>query len=90
MGLAAAEPFHPFTPVPSHNRAYVSFGAGEHQCPARDIALKIDEVAIEASIRHLGRMRLAVPADPTAASGGIGVHAWPGTPAVVFTPNTPM
>ena len=85
MGLAAANRSVPHTGT-SHNRAYVSFGAGEHRCPARDIALKISEVAIEALMRRLGGMRLAVPADQLTWRPSVFMRGLERLP-VVFTPE---
>lgn len=45
------------------SRAHLSWGAGPHQCPGRDLATTIVAVGVERLFKHFSDLRLALPAD---------------------------
>lgn len=73
----------------SDNRAHVAWGAGDHRCPARDMALTIVTVAVRILLSRLPELRLAVsPADLRWRLTGL---VWaPVALPVKFAPQSPL
>lgn len=71
------------------NRSHLSWGAGTHACPARDIARIIATVAIDQLLDVVPDIRLAVPADRLTWRQGPLHRALAALP-VVFPPAQPL
>lgn len=84
MGLASAN--QSISKPQARNRAYSSFGAGPHRCPARNIAFQTSVTAIDALLKRLGDVRLAVPAETLTWRPSVFMRGLERLP-VIFTPT---
>ncbi|MEV7137527.1 cytochrome P450 [Streptomyces tauricus] len=71
------------------NRSHLAFGGGPHECPGQDIGRAIADVGVDALLKRLPDVRLAVDEDDLAWTASISSRHLAELP-VVFAPASPQ
>jgi len=70
------------------NRGYLSFGVGDHRCPAQDLARQIAVIGVQTALSRLPALRLTAPAEEPPRRTSVFARALTALP-VQFDPQPP-